>query len=81
MKIWHMDQKLSNILFNAFLNANFNVNNLFNLSTNCHVRSTQFLSNGHSDALRDLVREKHPWRSVTFRKVESYDFNKSNTPP
>ena len=26
-------------------------------------------------------REKHPWRSVTFRKVESYDFNKSNTPP
>ena len=26
-------------------------------------------------------REKHPWRSVTFSKVEACNFTKSNTPP
>ena len=41
------------------------------------------------EAFRDLVpfvqlkkkREKHPWRNVTFSKVEACNFNKSNTPP
>ena len=39
------------------------------------------------DALRDLVlfvqfkkREKHPWRSVTFSKVEACNFTQGHNP-
>ena len=31
--------------------------------------------------LCNLKREKQPWRSVTFSKVEAWNFTKSNNPP
>ena len=61
------------------------VNHLSLLGT---PKSERYFSNTTWNAVRDLMafvqfkkREKHPWRNVTFIKVECCSSTKINTPP